>query len=160
MTTLLSRRALIRGTAATTCAVAASALPTAAAFKADDEQFLATLIDIRKCIGCEACVDACPEGVQTIGPRDEIVRRAHAIAEEIDGFVYGENENGGTNTLYVSPVPFALIDQAIETGQPNLRPVDDRMADGNNLAKAMLLAPLAGVAAALAKFFYHTKSST
>jgi formate dehydrogenase iron-sulfur subunit len=317
MTTHLSRRAFIRGAAAATCATAASALPAAAAFKADDGQFLATLIDIRKCIGCEscvdacrevnapkfpqpelpfpkmvparskpenwmdqqdrtdrltpynwvfiqqadvtyrgeeynltlprrcmhcvnppcvklcpwgaarqlengiaridsticlggakcrkvcpwqipqrqsgvglyldlmpayagngvmykcdrcydrlakggqpACIDACPEGVQTIGPRDEIVRRAHAIAEEIDGFIYGENENGGTNTLYVSPVPFALIDQAIETGHPTLRPVDDRMADGNNLAKAMLLAPLAGVAAALGKFFYNTKSST
>jgi formate dehydrogenase iron-sulfur subunit len=316
MNTHLSRRAFLRGAAAATCTVAASALPTAAAFKADDEQFLATLIDIRKCIGCEACVDACreandakfprpelpfpkmvparskpenwvdqqertdrltpynwvfiqqadvtyrgeeynltlprrcmhcvnppcvklcpwgaarqlgngiaridsdiclggakcrkvcpwqipqrqsgvglyldllpsfagngvmykcdrcfnriakgeqpacietcPEGVQTIGPRDAIIRQAHALAEEIDGFIYGETENGGTNTLYVSPVPFELIDQTVEKGQPNLRPVDDQMADGNNLAKAMLLAPVAGVAAALAKVFYHSKNS-
>ena len=104
-----------------------------------------------------ACIDACPEGVQTIGPRDEIIRRAHEIADEIGGYIYGETENGGTNTIYVSPVPFALLDQAAEAGTPHLRPVKDRMADGNNLAKAMLLAPLAGAAAAMLKFFNLSK---
>jgi len=53
-----------------------------------------------------ACIEACPEDVQTIGPRDEILRKAHALAREINGYIYGEKENGGTNTIYVSPVPF------------------------------------------------------
>jgi hypothetical protein len=41
-----------------------------------------------------------------------------------------------------------------------MRPVKDQMADSNNLAKAMFVAPFAGAAAALLKFFYYTKSTT
>jgi Fe-S-cluster-containing dehydrogenase component len=51
-----------------------------------------------------ACIEACPEDVQTIGPRDEIIKKAHVLAKEINGYIYGEKENGGTNTIYVSPV--------------------------------------------------------
>ena len=108
-----------------------------------------------------ACIEACPEGVQTIGPRDEIVQKAHALAKEINGYIYGETENGGTHTIYVSPVPFEVIDKAIEkgNGQPHLAPVEDTMADNNNLAKAMMVAPLAGVAAALGKFYQQTQKT-
>jgi hypothetical protein len=106
-----------------------------------------------------ACIESCPEDVQTIGPREEILQQAHAIAKEIGGFIYGENENGGTNTIYVSPVPFELIDKAVSDEEPHMRPVEDQMADGNNLAKAMFIAPFAGAAAALLKFFHHTKST-
>lgn len=107
-----------------------------------------------------ACIESCPEDVQTIGPREEIIQQAHAIAKEIGGFIYGENENGGTNTIYVSPVPFELIDKAVRDEEPHMRSVEDQMADGNNLAKAMFIAPFAGAAAALLKFFHHTKSTT
>lgn len=106
-----------------------------------------------------ACIESCPEGVQTIGPRKEIVQQAHAIAKEIGGFIYGEEENGGTNTIYISPVPFELIDQAVADDEPHLKPVKDQMADGNNLAKAMFVAPFAGAAAALLKFLHYTKST-
>jgi Fe-S-cluster-containing dehydrogenase component len=61
-----------------------------------------------------ACIEACPEQVQTIGPREEILAMAHARAEEINGYIYGEHENGGTNTIYVSPVPFEEIDNVLE----------------------------------------------
>jgi Fe-S-cluster-containing dehydrogenase component len=105
------------------------------------------------------CIEACPEEVQTIGPRKEIIRKAHAIAKEIGGFIYGEEENGGTNTIYVSPVPFDLINRQATKEQPHMGPVEDRMADGNNLAKAMFIAPFAGAAAALLKFFRDTKSA-
>ncbi|MDJ0831651.1 MAG: 4Fe-4S dicluster domain-containing protein [Desulfobacterales bacterium] len=108
-----------------------------------------------------ACIDACPEGVQTIGPRNEIIAKANAIANEINGYIYGEQENGGTNTIYVSPVPFEELDNAIETGQgrPHLKAVSDQMADGNNLAAAMLIAPLAGVAAAVGKLYKNVKKT-
>jgi Fe-S-cluster-containing dehydrogenase component len=100
-----------------------------------------------------ACIDACPEGVQTIGPRKDIIAQAHAIAEEIGGYIYGETENGGTNTIYVSPVPFEEINRAITQGDgaPHLDPVRDAMADANNLATAMVIAPVAGFAAAAAQ---------
>lgn len=106
-----------------------------------------------------ACIEACPEEVQTIGPRDEIVQQARDLAKQINGHIYGETENGGTNTLYVSPVPFDQLNAAIETGKgrPHLAPVKDVMAGNNRLAKAMLLAPLAGIAAAVSKFYLFSK---
>jgi len=106
-----------------------------------------------------ACIEACPEDVQTIGPRDEIIKKAHALADEINGYIYGENENGGTNTIYVSPVPFEELNKAIEKGKgkPHLKPVEDTMAQANNLAAAMFVAPIAGIAAAVGKFYKRTK---
>ncbi|ADU62059.1 MAG: 4Fe-4S dicluster domain-containing protein [Pseudodesulfovibrio sp.] len=96
-----------------------------------------------------ACIVECPEGVQTIGPRREMIARARTLADEMNGFIYGLTENGGTNTLYVSPVPFDLLDAAVEQGKgrPHLKPVADVMADETNLATATLLAPVAGIAA-------------
>ncbi len=106
-----------------------------------------------------ACIEACPEDVQTIGPRDDIIRQAHALAKEMNGYIYGEKENGGTNTIYVSPVPFDKLNKAIEKGKgkPHLKPVKDHMADGNNLATALAIAPIAGIAAAVGKFYKMTK---
>ncbi|MBU2546960.1 MAG: 4Fe-4S dicluster domain-containing protein [Proteobacteria bacterium] len=100
-----------------------------------------------------ACIEICPEKVQTIGPREEIVAKAHARAKEINGYIYGENENGGTNTIYVSPVPFSELNKAIEKGKgkPHLGPVANSMAQAENLTAALVLAPLAGAALALGK---------
>jgi formate dehydrogenase iron-sulfur subunit len=108
-----------------------------------------------------ACIEACPEDVQTIGPRDEILIKAHVLAGEINGYIYGEDENGGTNTIYVSPVPFEDLNNAIEKGkgQPHLKPVADSMADANNLARAMVLAPLAGAAVFFGKFYRSLKDN-
>jgi hypothetical protein len=108
-----------------------------------------------------ACIEACPEDVQTIGPRDEIIKKAHALAKEINGYIYGENENGGTNTIYVSPVPFEELNEAIDKGKgkPHLEPVKDTMAQANNLAAAMFVAPIAGIAAAVGKYYKRTKNS-
>lgn len=106
-----------------------------------------------------ACIEACPEGVQTIGPRQEIIEKAHRLARETGGHVYGETQNGGTNTIYVSPVPFEQLDAAIEKGpgKPHLDDVEDLMAANNRVARAMLLAPIAGVAAAVGKFYKANK---
>jgi Fe-S-cluster-containing dehydrogenase component len=102
-----------------------------------------------------ACIEACPEDVQTIGPRDEIIKKAHALAKEINGYIYGEKENGGTNTIYVSPVPFEELNKAIEKGKgkPHLKKVADSMADANNLTAALFLAPFAGATAVFSKYY-------
>jgi len=107
-----------------------------------------------------ACIEACPEDVQTIGPREEIIKKAHALAREINGYIYGEKENGGTNTIYVSPVPFEELNRSIGKGKgkPHLKPVEDTMAQANNLAAAMLIAPVAGIAAAIGKYFKRSKT--
>jgi len=101
-----------------------------------------------------ACVEVCPEDVQQIGPRPQIVAAAYELAKEIDGYVYGDKENGGTNTLYVSPVPFDVLNKAIEKGpgEPHLKPVTDVMAEPNKWATALAVAPVAGVLGALARF--------
>jgi Fe-S-cluster-containing dehydrogenase component len=106
-----------------------------------------------------ACIEACPEDVQTIGPRSEILAKAHALAKEMNGYIYGEHENGGTNTIYVSPVPFDELNKRIEKGKgkPHFEKVKNKMASGNNIARAMLIAPLAGIAAAVGKFYTAAK---
>lgn len=109
-----------------------------------------------------ACVDACPEGAQTIGERADIIEKAYRLAEEINGYVYGDTENGGTNTIYVSPVSFDTLNGAIEKGKgrPDFLPKKDAMADGNNIAAAMFIAPFAGLAAAAGKLFFSGRKTT
>lgn len=94
-----------------------------------------------------ACIEACPYDVQEIGPRAEMVAKAHALARDMGGYIYGEQENAGTNSLYVSPVPFDILDAAVTTGagKPHLSPVPDMMADEDRLAAAALFAPMAGI---------------
>jgi Fe-S-cluster-containing dehydrogenase component len=108
-----------------------------------------------------ACIEACPEGVQTIGPREEIVAQARGIAREIGGFIYGETENGGTNTIYVSPAPFEELNRAMERGEgrPHFAPVADAMAEANNLAAALVIAPVAGLAAAVGRFVANARKN-
>lgn len=96
-----------------------------------------------------ACVEACPYEVQEIGPRSEMVAKAHALARNMNSYIYGETENGGTNSLYVSPVPFDILDAAVTTGpgKPDLAKAPDMMADETRMAYAALFAPVAGIVA-------------
>lgn len=106
-----------------------------------------------------ACIEACPENVQTIGPREEILKQAHELAASMNGYIYGEKENGGTNTFYVSPVPFEKLNEVIEKskGKPHLAKVANSMETGDKLAMAMLFAPIAGVLGAAARFYSMSK---
>lgn len=104
-----------------------------------------------------ACIEACPEEVQVIGRRSEIIELARERAKEMDGYLYGLDENGGTHTIYVSPVPFDQLTYDTGKGKPHLNPVKDTMADGSNLALALVIAPVAGAAAALGKFYKYVK---
>ncbi|MDQ7032085.1 MAG: 4Fe-4S dicluster domain-containing protein [Desulfonauticus sp.] len=105
-----------------------------------------------------ACIEVCPEGVQIIGPRDEIIAKAHELAKKMNGYIYGEYENGGTNTIYVSPVPFEVLNKCIEKGpgKPHLDKVPYSMDKEEYLGQAVLTAPvvglLAGVLTVLSKF--------
>jgi Fe-S-cluster-containing dehydrogenase component len=112
--------------------------------------------------GIPACIEACPEQVQTIGPRREILEKAHALASAMKGYIYGETENGGTNTLYVSPVPFEVLNQAIDKGQgrPGLKKAEDEMSQANTLAAALVIAPIAGVASAVGRYYRTLKKHT
>ena len=102
-----------------------------------------------------ACIEVCPEKAQIIGPREEIIALAHKRAKEINGHIYGEKENGGTNTIYVSPVPFEELNKAVEKGpgKPHLKRVGNTMAVEDNLVKALFIAPVAAVAAGVGRFW-------
>ncbi|MDM8514699.1 4Fe-4S dicluster domain-containing protein [Desulfobacterales bacterium HSG16] len=106
-----------------------------------------------------ACIESCPENVQTIGPRDEIIKEARRIAKETSGFIYGAEENGGTNTIYISPVSFEAINESIEKGRgkPHFSPVKNQMAQGNMLAAAIAIAPVAGISLAIGKAYKAAK---
>ncbi len=102
------------------------------------------------------CVDACPRKAVLIGPRKEIYKLAQERTKKIDGYIYGKDENGGTATLYISPVPFDLIDKTTpkKPGQPHMKPgVKRRMASTDPLGKAVLTAPALGIAAGVAGAF-------
>ena len=58
----ISRRTFLRGGIAAAAGLAAGSIPGASAAAAPQEETqLAALLDISKCIGCEACVEACNE---------------------------------------------------------------------------------------------------
>jgi formate dehydrogenase iron-sulfur subunit len=103
-----------------------------------------------------ACMGACPRNAMTIGPRKELYALAEERAKRMNGFIYGKKENGGTATLYVSPVSFERIDEAIEKspGRPDMKPgVARRMEESDNLGRAVLAAPVIGMAAGAAGAF-------
>lgn len=108
------------------------------------------------------CVDACPRQALLIGPREDIYAEARRRTESMNGFIYGDTENGGTSTLYVSPVPFDLINAAIDTGpgKPHFNPVVRSMAKTDAMGTAVLLAPIAGLVAGVAAAAGSLKKSS
>ncbi len=52
-----------------------------------------------------ACVSTCPTNALEFGEREEMLAKAKARAREINGYLYGEVENGGTSVFIVSPIP-------------------------------------------------------
>ncbi len=78
---------------------------------------------VRKCTMCyerfsegkglPACAGICPEEAITFGRREDLLVLAHErIHKHPDRYVehiYGEYEAGGTNWLYISPVPFESL---------------------------------------------------
>jgi hypothetical protein len=97
------------------------------------------------------CVEACPREALLIGTRHTIEKVAESRAKKMNGYLYGKAQNGGTSTLYVSPVPFEEINKTIlkKPGQPDMKTdVKRRMAGTDPLAKTVLAAPLLGIAAA------------
>ncbi len=97
------------------------------------------------------CIEACPRQAMLIGPWWEMEARAQKRVQELNGYLYGKDENGGTSTLYISPVSFALIDKTMigNPGQPGMKPdVPRRMRNTDPLANAVLAAPFLGLVAA------------
>ncbi|NPU85212.1 MAG: 4Fe-4S dicluster domain-containing protein [Syntrophaceae bacterium] len=102
--------------------------------------------------GLPACVEACPRQALLIGPREKIFALAEERAGKSGGYLYGKKENGGTSTLYVSPVPFNVLDRAVAKGKgrPGFGPMPRKMEKTDGLGRAVLISPVAGAAAGIA----------
>ncbi len=103
-----------------------------------------------------ACIEACPREAMLIGPRRDVFSLAEERARKMGGYIYGKNENGGTSTLYVSPVSFDLINGTMTKapGRPDMKVgVERQMAGTDAIGKAVLAAPALGIAAGVAGAF-------
>ncbi len=99
-----------------------------------------------------ACITACPRQAMLIGPKEEIFAQAEKRAAAMNGFIYGKDENGGTSTLYVSPVPFEELNAAIEKGpgRPHLGKAVRNMEKTDPMGAAVLASPAVGIIAGVA----------
>jgi Fe-S-cluster-containing dehydrogenase component len=66
-----------------------------------------------------ACVVACRErlkdrAVYKFGPRDVIYAEVKNRAEKEDLYIYGDIQNGGTSTFYLSAIPFEKIEAKLK----------------------------------------------
>ncbi len=84
---------------------------------------------VTKCTFCEhrlvegrepACVEICPVRAMYFGTRQEVLREARRrVLENPDWYqdhIYGEHEMGGTNWVYLSPVPFEEVGMRMDLG--------------------------------------------
>lgn len=133
-----------------------------------------------KCDGCAdllskqekpLCEVACPKNAIVFGDFETIKQAATKRASEINGYLYGLNQNGGTKTIYISKIPFEKIDDAItkdktekkysKHGRPNMKvDIKDSMEDSSLWLTASMIAPIAGIATAAIttyKFFKGKK---
>ena len=78
------------------------------------------------CIGCKACIVACPTGAITFGEREELIAEAHRRIEarkkvkegwQYVDWVYGEKEAGGTSWLYLASVDFDQLGFRTDLGE-------------------------------------------
>jgi len=111
-----------------------------------------------------ACVEACEKRLGAkkplyFGKRDEILKIAHERTKEINGFIYGEKENGGTATLYVSRIPFERIDSKMKEAKSNLLmgKILNPLREVNGWAKGFFIGPLISALGAIGLAIYHRR---
>ena len=67
-----------------------------------------------------ACVEACPQDAILFGKREELIdiarKRISDHPAEYIRHIYGENEVGGTNMLYLAGVPFEQLGFRVDLG--------------------------------------------
>ncbi len=113
-----------------------------------------------------ACVAACTErlGERTamfFGERAAIYETATKRAKEEGLFIYGDRQNGGTSTLYLSRVPFETIDALLGARKERFRmaaSVPNPLDEPHNLAKYFLIGSVAGAVAGVAGALLRQKA--
>ncbi|MCX7771472.1 MAG: hypothetical protein N2202_10445, partial [Proteobacteria bacterium] len=88
------------------------------------------------------------------------------LAKEKNLYVYGKDENGGTSTIYLSPISFEEIDRAIITSSQDPKKImrfhkPKNMLDKyKNLARLVLLAPILAIFSAFTSAQKEIKKSS
>ena len=95
-----------------------------------------------------ACAATCPTSAIRFGKYDDMLAEGHRLINENPGkyvnHVYGETENGGTATLYISPVPFEELGfPAAGTVSPAFS--NRLVTEGTPLVAGAMLIGLSGV---------------
>lgn len=113
-------------------------------------------------ISIPACVSACPKNAMIYANKEKIKLLALKKAQEYkdlakdDGtYIYGDKQNGGTATFYVSPISFEKIQEAINKKHANNTQgiahmkvdVNNKITSNDKIIKSVLLSPIAGVLA-------------
>ncbi len=113
-----------------------------------------------------ACVEACERRLGArrplfFGKREDILRMAHKRAEEIKGFIYGEKENGGTATIYISKIPFDKIDLRIREikSNPLMGKVKNPLNEVNQWLKGLILSPIISAILAICLAIHHRRKT-
>jgi len=95
-----------------------------------------------------ACAATCPTGAIQFGRYEDMLAEAHRkINERPDKYVqhiYGEEENGGTATLYISPVPFEELGFPI-AGTTSPAYSNRLVTEGTPMVAGAMLVGLTGV---------------
>ncbi|MBQ7586121.1 MAG: 4Fe-4S dicluster domain-containing protein [Desulfovibrionaceae bacterium] len=96
------------------------------------------------------CVEACPKGAMQVGPYFTMLDKAKSLAKEYgQSEVFGEKDNGGTLTFYVSSYPLKELEiglmrlKSLRPGLPTLR-VPTTHEEISRLGKILSVAPIAG----------------
>jgi ferredoxin len=95
-----------------------------------------------------ACAATCPTGAIKFGNYEDMLAEAHQRINDNPGkyidHIYGETENGGTSTLYISPVPFEELGFPIAgTSSPAFS--NRLVTEGTPMVAGAMLVGLSGV---------------
>ncbi len=118
--------------------------------------------------GQPACVSACPRGAIRFGKHEVLRQYAIKWAEDNNGFIYGDVENGGTSNYYISKVPFDAINDAImaqdydgNSGKIDMAVnIENPLNEPGNMMSGFLMAPVAGVMAAAVSTYLIMKGGS
>ena len=101
-----------------------------------------------------ACAQACPKGAMIFAPLKVIEKEIQKMAN--GRYIYGQKENGGTATWYISSVPFETLQKSLaqsgvekkNNGRAGFQETEPKLQTSSGWAKATLAAPLAAVGVA------------
>lgn len=116
--------------------------------------------------GVPACVEACRQRLGSKSPllfgyREDMAKIARERAMEKGGFIYGEKENGGTATLYVSGIPFEKISAKLQENKSplHMEKVHNRLVYTNRWVSGFITGPAALAVGAMSLALYKKRKN-